>query len=141
MNWKPYSLNTGSGGWQSTHPNPKAQLIFVGGISDASERALPALLPFREHSFNINTLDLRGFGLSKGDAPGHFADLNGADEIASDIHELMGRSAAHKQPLLAIGHSTGSLFLQYALVNTPHPPAAIVLTAPPSPTNWEIMLA
>ena len=139
MKWTHHKLETGAGGRHLSVTNASVNIIFVGGISDDTERylhALERLLPDQAH---IWTLDLRGFGLSSGATPGHFGH-NGSQLIVQDITALC-QKINNPHPTVIIGHSTGALFSLLALKSLPKPPEAIILSSAGLPPRWEIQLA
>ena len=88
----------------------------------------------------IWTLDLRGFGASEGEHPGHFGDKSGGQKIIDDIVEVSERTEKER-PTLLIGHSTGAIFALLSLAQLSTPPKGLILSSVGLLQPWELRLA
>ena len=88
MKWTQVKLDTGANGWHRHVQAATVNIVFICGISDSSERFFDSLEQILPNQAHIWTLDLRGFGVSQGDVPGHFGDSKGTQQIVEDICAL-----------------------------------------------------
>ena len=140
MKWTQVKLDTGANGWHRHVQAATVNIVFICGISDSSDRFFDSLEQILPNQAHIWTLDLRGFGVSQGDVPGHFGDSNGTQQIVEDICALC-QNINNPHPVVIIGHSTGGLFTLLALSRMAKEPELAILSSVGIIPTWELQIA
>jgi acylglycerol lipase len=126
------TLATGDGvvlytqSWRSAQP--KATLALIHGLAEHSKRYQHVGEYLATRGYTVQTMDLRGHGLS----PGKRILIRQIDEYSNDVAAFLRwvRSQDPDRPLFLLGHSLGGLIVTYHVLTQSPDLRGVILSGP-----------
>jgi lysophospholipase len=135
-NWQWGSLTNARGtdlryGFLREHEKPLANLIYVEGLSEFSEKTFELARDFNKHACNFYVFDRQGQGLSGRNLNNEFKQHStGFEHDIQDLVHFAKTVIPKGEPIVLVGHSAGGMIALAAQHDHPELFKATILSAP-----------